>query len=81
MKVDAKVVFRDKDIVNSLGGREYVIVPVDIDYVSADESEIIEWILNEMNDDDLSKMFGRQFIAEDIRVENMNLILAEIECN
>lgn len=81
MKIDAKVVFRDKDIVNSLGGREYVVVPVDIDYVSADESEIIEWILNEMNDDDLSKMFGRQFIAEDIRVENMNLILAEIECS
>lgn len=80
MKVDAKVVFRDKDIVNSLGGREYVVVPVDIDYVSADESEIIEWILNEMNDDDLSKMLGRQFIAEDIRVENMNIILAEIEC-
>ena len=72
MKIDAKVEFKD-NVAEELD-RSFVRVPVDIDYVEADEDDIISWIT-----DKLENMFGRTFCSEDFKVSNMTELVEEIK--
>lgn len=72
MKIDAQVHFINTDAVKSLG-KTYTKILVDMDYVSADSSEVTEWVRNE-----LEKMFGHSFNDEDFEIVNMDEILKEL---
>lgn len=72
MKIDAKVEF-SKEIAEQLD-RDFVRVPVDIDYVESDEQDIKSWVANE-----LESMFGRSFMQEDFEVKNMEDIIEDIK--
>lgn len=78
MKIDACTKFVKNEVKTKLY-RSFVNVPVDIDYVNADENEIIEWVLNELNSDDLSKMLGRPFTKNDINISNMKELIVDID--
>ena len=72
MKIDARVQFINIDVAKSLG-KTYTKILVDMDYVSADSSEVTEWVRNE-----LEKMFGHSFSDEDFEIVNMDEILEEL---
>lgn len=71
MKIDAKVKF-NKKVAEGLD-RDFVRVPVDIDYVSPYESDIYEWVGNE-----LGEMFGRTFGDDEFTITNLEEIVEEI---
>lgn len=71
MKIDAKVEF-NKEVAEQLD-RDFVRVPVDIDYVSPYESDIYEWVGNE-----LGEMFGRSFSDDEFTITNLEEIVEEI---
>lgn len=72
MKIDARIKFKE-DIAKELG-KDGVDVPVDIDYVEADEDIIIAWIM-----DELENMFKRIFYVEDFKVTNMAELVEELK--
>lgn len=72
MKIDARINFSDQ-MAKKLE-RSSIRVPVDMDYVSADSAEVIEWVRNE-----LEEMFGHSFNDEDFEVANMDEILEDIK--
>lgn len=51
-------------------------IPVDQDYVSADEDELYQWIENE-----LEQMFGRTFSDREFEVKNFFDILDDLDVN
>lgn len=73
MKIDARVQFINIDAAKSVG-KTYTKIPVDMDYVSADSAEVIEWVRNE-----LEEMFGHSFNDEDFEIVNMDEILEDIK--
>lgn len=72
MKIDARINFSDQ-MAEKLE-RSSIRVPVDMDYVSDDSAEMIEWVRNE-----LEEMFGSSFNDEDFEVMNMDEILEDIK--
>ena len=72
MKIDARVQFISIDAAKSIG-KTYTKIPVDMDYVSANSSEVTEWVRNE-----LEKIFGHSFNNEDFEIVNMKEILEEL---
>lgn len=74
MKIDAKITF-SKEVADKLD-RDWVRVPVDIDYVEATEDSIREWVMNELNE-----AFNRAFCYEDFEITNMDEIFEEIDFN
>ena len=72
MKIDARINFSDQ-MAEKLE-RRAIRVPVDMDYVSDDSAEVIEWVRNE-----LEEMFGHSFNDEDFEVMNMDKILEDIK--
>jgi len=71
MKIDARVEFDEATATELF--RDYVRVPVDIDYVEADYESVREWVANE-----LETMFGRPFAVEDFKIKNIDEIIDEI---
>lgn len=71
MKIDVKVEFI-ADVANSLG-QTSIVVPVDIDYVSAYEDEICEWVANA-----LGEMFNKSFGDDEFHITNLEEIQNEI---
>lgn len=71
MKIDAKVEFDDATAKEL--DRSWFRVPVDIDYVHADEADIREWVANELVD-----AFGRPFNDESFKITNMQELIEEI---
>lgn len=71
MKIDAKVEFNDKAAEEL--GRSWFRVPVDIDYVHADEADIREWVGNE-----LAEAFGRSISNDCFEITNMQELIEEI---
>ena len=71
MKIDAKIEFNDKTAEEL--GRSWFHVPVDIDYVHADEAEIREWVSNE-----LAEAMGRTIDDDCFEITNMQEIIQEI---
>lgn len=74
MKIDAKISFND-NIADELD-RNWVRVPVDIDYVEDNEDSVHTWVVNELED-----MFGRPFMNEDFEITNMDELIEEIKFN
>ena len=73
MKIDAEVELLKK-VADSLGlSQTSIVVPVDIDYVSAYEDEIYEWVANE-----LGEMFNRSFGDDEFHIMNLEEIQDEI---
>ena len=71
MKIDAKIEFCDS-VAKELG-KSFTTVSVDADYVTGNESDIYEWVTNELND-----QFGRTFSDEDFIITNLDEIIEEI---
>ena len=71
MKIDAKIKFNDKAAEEL--GRSWMRVPVDIDYIHADEAEIREWVGNE-----LAEAFGRSISDDCFEITNMQELVEEI---
>ena len=71
MKIDAKITFNDKAAEEL--DRSWCRVPVDIDYVSPYESDIREWVA-----DELAEMFGRSFGDDEFEITNMQELVQEI---
>lgn len=74
MKIDAKIEF-SKEIAKKLD-RDWVRVPVDIDYVEDNADAVYTWIVNE-----LEEMFGQPFMNDDFEIMNMHEIIEEIKFN
>ena len=70
MKIDAEVVF-NAEVANELACR-FDVVPVDLDYVEASESEIYDYVANELED-----RFGRIFGRDEFEITNINDILMD----
>lgn len=71
MKIDAKVTFNSTEKTHGLYS---TTVPVDIDYVSGDHTQIYDWVANE-----LEKAFGVSFYDDEFKIENVEDIIAEID--
>ena len=71
MKIDAKIEFNGKAAEEL--GRSWFRVPVDIDYVHADATEIREWVGNE-----LAEAFGHSISDDCFEITNMDEIIEEI---
>ena len=72
MKIDAKVTFSD-EVAEKLD-RNWIRVPVDIDYVEDNEDSVKTWVMNE-----LEVTFNQAFNYEDFKIFNMDEILDEIK--
>ena len=72
MKIDAKVEFSSSAAAKL--GRDYVNVPVDIDYVEDNEDAVNEWVLIE-----LESMFGQSVKHDDFNVTNMDEVIEDIK--
>lgn len=72
MKIDAKIEFSD-EVAEKLG-RNWIRVPVDIDYVEDNEDSVKTWVMNE-----LEEMFSQAFSYEDFKITNMDEVLEEIK--
>lgn len=71
MKLDAHVGF-NSSIAKEIG-KDSMTVTVDADYVESDESQIKDWIANE-----LEEMFGRAIMLDDFTVTNMDELVEDI---
>lgn len=71
MKIDARVEFDEATAAELF--RDYVRVPVDMDYVEADYESVHDWVSNE-----LETMFGRSFMREQFTIVNMDEIVEAI---
>ena len=72
MKIDAKIAFSD-EVAEKLD-RNWIRVPVDIDYVEDNEDSVKTWVMNE-----LEVMFNQAFNYEDFKITNMDEVLEEIK--
>ena len=72
MKIDAKIEFSD-EVAEKLD-RNWIRVPVDIDYVEDNEDSVKTWVMNE-----LEEMFSQAFNYEDFNITNMDEVLEEIK--
>ena len=72
MKIDAKIEFSD-EVAEKLD-RNWIRVPVDIDYVEDNEDSVNTWVMNE-----LEVMFSQAFNYEDFKITNMDEVLEEIK--
>ena len=71
MKIDAKIEFDAK--ATEEFGCSCMCVPVDIDYVHADEADIREWVGNE-----LAEAFGRSISDSCFEITNMQELIQKI---
>ena len=74
MKIDAKITF-SKEVADKLD-RDWVRVPVDIDYVEDNAESVYTWVVNE-----LEEMFGRPFMNDDFEITNMHELIEELKFN
>ena len=74
MKIDAKITF-SKEVAEKLD-RDYVRVPVDMDYVEDSTNSVYTWVVNE-----LEEMFGRPFMNDDFEITNMHELIEELKFN
>ena len=74
MKIDAKIEFSNE--VAKVLDRDWIRVPVDIDYVEDSEDSVHAWVVNE-----LEEMFGRPFMNDDFEIKNMDEVIEEIKFN
>lgn len=71
MTLEANVVFSE-DLAEQLE-KKRININVDVDYVSADQDEIVEWVRNE-----LEEMFGCSFNDEDFKIKNLVDLVEDI---
>lgn len=74
MKLDAEVKFNEPFPGTSIDINEIYFIPVDSDYVHADEDELYEWISNE-----LYKKFNHTFSDREFTVKNFWDLLDELD--
>lgn len=74
MKIDAKITF-SKEVADKLD-RDWIRVPVDMDYVEDNTNSVYTWVVNE-----LEEMFGRPFMNDDFEITNMHELIEELKFN